>query len=58
MYKPLEYIPQVSHRGSVPIKRRWSWMAFAQKFVPAAICLWSLIMASGVVLGCLYGKII
>ena len=60
MYKPIKYIPQVSQKHQMPIRRaiQWSWMAFAQKFVPAAICLWSLIMVSGVVLGCFYGKII
>lgn len=60
MYKPLEYMPQVSQKHPEPTKAKkpWSWMAFAQKFVPATICLWSLIMVSGVVLGCVYGKII
>lgn len=38
--------------------RRFNLVDFAQWLVPATICLWSLIMVSGVVLGCFYGKII
>lgn len=61
MYEPLKYVPQTSHawRMQEPVKARrpWSWMDFAKKFVPATICLWSLIMVSGVVLGCVYGSI-
>lgn len=60
MYKPLEYMPQISQKYPelVKAKKQWSWSRFALKFVPATICLWSLIMVSGVVLGCFYGKIV
>lgn len=60
MYKPLEYIPQMSQKYPIPAKKvkLWSWSRFAQRFVPATIWLWSLIMVSGVVLGYFNGKII
>lgn len=38
-------------------RKTWSWMDFAQWLVPAVICLWSAIVVSGVMLGCMYGAI-
>lgn len=60
MYKPLEYMPQVSRKYPklVKAKKRWSWSKFAQRFVPATICLWGLIMVFGVMLECFCGKLI
>ena len=37
---------------------RFCWMELAQFLVPATICLWSLVVVSGVLLGCFYGKIL
>lgn len=37
---------------------RFDLVDFAQWLIPTTICLWSLIIVSGVVLGCFYGKII
>lgn len=58
--EPIKCFAQRSRRHGelVKAKKQWSWSGFALKFVPATICLWSLIMASGVVLGCFYGKIV
>lgn len=44
-------------RWLVPDKEPFNWSRFANWFVPASISLCGLIMATGMVLGCMYGNI-